>query len=126
MPHEEITPALITGHVTAEVTGARETWTRAEAATYGAYDTVSLAGTEPAQRLLGRDLYRLRAVLIVAADAGGVYVGTVAQTQATTPRGAYLPGGTTLEIRNQQELWLVGDGTNAATVTVLNERFEES
>lgn len=118
-----MTPALVTGHVTAHVTGADEVWTRAEAATYGAYETWPLAGTEAAFRIVPRDLARLRVVLVVASDAGGVYVGTVAQTQQG--RGAYLPGGTVIELRNQQELWLVGDGTNAATVTVVNERWEE-
>jgi hypothetical protein len=60
---------------------------------------------------------------VAAAPGAGVYVGTQAQCQASPPVGGFLTDGTTVEIRNQQQLWMVPDGIHPVTVTVLMERW---
>jgi hypothetical protein len=97
---------------------------RHESAEFGSYMTFTLTGTEQAQRILPRDPRRARAVILVRSTSGTVWIGTQAQTQAKTPLGGNLGNGQSIEIRNQQDVWLIGDGTNTATVTVLVEQWE--
>lgn len=58
-----------------------------------------------------------------AAVPGVVFVGSKAQCQASPALGGQVPNGAVAEVKNKQELWLAPDGTHAATVTVLLERW---
>jgi len=100
-------------------------YTRHEAADFGSAATYSLTGTEEARQILTRDPNRLRAVILCVSAAGAVFLGSKAQAQQPAVKLGYrLPSGVPLEIRNQQEWWVVGDGSNPATVSVLVERWE--
>lgn len=66
-----------------------------------------------------------QAGVVLTPDSGGlVYVGTQAQCQASPPLGGQLPAGAVVEVRNQQALWLVPDGSHPMVVSVLAERYE--
>lgn len=121
---EELAPVQITGTVSlgGEILdkGLRTT---PQAAAYGAWFTYVLAATTAAQPILPFDDARARALIIVS-GTGPVYVGTQAQTQASPVLGGLLATGATVEVKNQQTLWLAPDGTHTATVTVLVERWE--
>lgn len=126
LPHETeaiLEPVPVVGTVT--LTG-RVPVTE-EAADYGSYRTVVLVGTEPKQMILGYDLHRVRAWVLVS-GTGPVYVGSEAQCAAVTAgnvagAGARLTTGQTLPVQHKQPLWLVGDGSNSATVVVAQERM---
>lgn len=115
-------PVTIEGSVSVEP----DVYTRPQAAEFGVWATYSLLGTEPAQQLLRRDQYRSRALITVTQNTpgtGAVWVGTRAQLTGTMLNGGKLASGT-FEVKNQQELYLIGDGTNPMTVTVLSERYD--
>lgn len=97
-----------------------------QAADYGSWSTVATpAGADQARPILPFEPQRHRAVLIVAGAAGGVWVGTPGQCQASPPVGGFLPaGGPPVIVENNQQLWLIGDGAHACTVTVLQERWD--
>lgn len=120
---EVLTPVPVTGTVglSSEILdkGFR---TSPQAAGYGAWTTYVLGGTEKAQPIIPFDDRRARALIIVS-GTGPVFVGTMAQTQSSPPLGGQLATGATVEIRNQQQLWMVPDGTHSVTVTVLVERW---
>lgn len=135
-PHEEMSPALITGHVTAHIIDTEKSVPVADrAATFGAYLSTTLAKTDPAIMLLPRDPYRLRAFISIVTPQGtttdSCWVGTQAQTQATTNQGFRLSPNNQrrqcLEIRNQQDLWAVADtgNSNPIELSVLIERWGE-
>jgi hypothetical protein len=101
-----------------------------QAADYGGWSTFTTpAGADRARMILPFEPARHRAVMSVsipvAAAGAGVWVGTPAQTQAAPPVGGFLAaGGPPVVIENNQQLWLIGDGTNACIVTVLQERWD--
>jgi hypothetical protein len=99
-----------------------------QAADYGAWATyVTPAAADTARKILPHDEYRHRATIVVNGAAGYVVVGTQAQCQATSLVGGQLfagQPGLQVIIENNQDLWLVGDGSHSCTVTVLVERWE--
>jgi len=99
-----------------------------QAADYGSWATfVTPAGADQARIILPFDPSRHRGTIIVNGAAGGVYVGTVAQCQASPPAGGFLAAGAPglqVVVENNQQVWMVGDGAHACTVTVLNERWD--
>lgn len=104
-----------------------------EAADFGAYFSVTFAGTEipdaktPA---LPYDVNRSRAY-ITCTGTGPVFVGTLAgvlamrngQTGGQAP-AFILTTGITLAVKHKQALWISPDGTHSATVSVAVERWE--
>ena len=96
-----------------------------QAADFGSWATyVTLASGDVARQILPFDPNRHKATIIVNGTAGNVWVGTMAQCQASPPVGGYLaagaPGLQTL-VENNQALYMIGDGSHACTVTVLVE-----
>jgi hypothetical protein len=102
-----------------------------QAADYGSWSTFTTpGGADVARQILAFEASRHRATIIVSAPGAvvagsGVWVGSVAQCQATVPVGGFLPPGT-YTTENNQALWMVGDGTNAMRVTVLQERWDSA
>lgn len=104
--------------------------THNEAADFGAYFTVVLAGTEAPESLLPYDVNRARAY-VTCTGTGPVYVGSVAgvtamragQTTGQAP-AFLLASGITLIVQNKQQLFISPDGTHTATVSVAVERWE--
>lgn len=101
-----------------------------EAADFGAYFTITLAGAENPIPLLPYDVNRARAY-ITCTGTGPVYVGSVAGVQAL--RGGATAGqapafvlatGITLPVTHKQPVWIAPDGTHSATVSVAVERWE--
>lgn len=100
-------------------------------ADFGAWQTYLLTGLEAPQQILKREDKRARAVITVqsapltpAVIDGYVVVG--ARGQCMNPAGGaggVLLRGQTIEVRSKSEVWLVGDGSHALTVTVLDERY---
>lgn len=119
--HQAAAAAAVAPLAAVPVQVGHDVATAPRAAQYGAWMTYTLAATTPAQRILFYDSQRARALLVIS-GTGPVFVGTVAQTQATPPQGGQLPAGV-YELRNQQELWLAPDGAHTATVAVLAERW---
>ena len=103
-----------------------------QAADFGSWATyVTPAGADVARSVLQLDRQRHRATILVSAPGAvvagsGVWVGTVAQCQASPPIGGFLAAGASVVIENNQPLWMVGDGTNSLRVTVLQERWDNS
>lgn len=101
-----------------------------QAADYGAWATYTTpAGADQPRMILPFDPCRHRAVIIVNGAAGGVYVGTPGQCQASPPVGGFLPAGQPgliVVVENNQLLQMVGDGVNACKVTVLAERWDSA
>lgn len=99
-----------------------------QAADYGSWATFTTpAGADVARPVLPFDPARHRAVLVVSGAAGGVWVGTPAQCQASPPVGGFLTAGApglVVVIESNQGLWLIGDGAHACTVSVLQERWD--
>jgi hypothetical protein len=93
------------------------------AADFGGWQTIAVPASAFSVQLIGYGEHRARCVLIIS-GTGPVYVGSKAQCQANPPVGGLLPTGTVVQTANKQELWLAGDGSHTATVTVLLERFE--
>src|SRR5260370_12713822 len=94
-----------------------------QAAQFAAYTTFVLnTGNEDPQQILPRDDKRYRAVIQVS-TATGVWLGKREQVFATLKQGwlqtnAMQP----LELRNEQGLWMVGNGV-PVNVMVVNERY---
>lgn len=95
------------------------------AATFGSWMTVSwAAGAKvtdagfPAQ-ILPLDRNRRQAQIVVQIAAGYVLVGS--RKQISNGQGGQLTSGR-YPVANIEELFVAPDGTNAAVVTVLNER----
>jgi hypothetical protein len=98
--------------------------TSPNAAAFGSWTTYVLAGAEAPQIILPFDDARSRALIIVS-GTGPVFVGAEGQVKASPRLGGQLPASLVpFEIRNQQALWLVPDGSHPATVTILIERWE--
>jgi hypothetical protein len=101
-----------------------------QAADFGSWATYTTpAAADVARQILPYDPNRHRATIIVNGSAGNVWVGTMAQCQASPPVGGYLaagaPGLQVIE-ENNQALYMIGDGSHACTVTVLVERWDNS
>lgn len=103
--------------------------THNSAADYGAYFTITFAGTEAPLPLLPYDVNRSRAY-ITCTGTGPVYVGSAAGVtamrngQVTGQAPAYiLPSGITLQVFHKQPLWIAPDGTHTAIVSVAAERW---
>lgn len=120
VPDAQMVPVPVSGEVRANI--EHDINTQAQAADFGAWATYTLSATQAAQPILPFDPSRSRALIIVS-GIGPVYVGSQAQCQASPPVGGQLPAGV-YEVKNNQKLWLVPDGTHTATVTVLMERWE--
>jgi len=116
--------------VSGELTVKAPVVTHQGAADFGAYFTVTYAGTENPQQLLPYDVHRARAYVTVT-GTGPVYIGSVAgitamragAVQGQAP--AYiLATGITLPITHKQPVYIAPDGTHSATVSVAVERWE--
>jgi hypothetical protein len=101
-----------------------------EAADFGAYFTLTFAGTEAPLQLLPYDVNRARAY-ITCTGTGPVYIGSVAGVTALKAgaTGGQAPGfilatGITLPVTHKQAVYISPDGTHAATVSVAVERWE--
>jgi hypothetical protein len=101
-----------------------------EAADFGAYLTITFAGTENPEPLLPYDVNRARAY-ITCTGTGPVYVGSVAgvtamRAGATTGQAPafILATGITLPVTHKQAVYIAPDGTHSATVSVAVERWE--
>lgn len=98
---------------------------REAAAEWGAWQTfITPAGPATPQQILPQNNRRKQAAVFVSGAAGYVLVGT--RGQVMNNQGGRLIAGSAnrFPIENKQELWMTGDGTNAVTVTVLDERYE--
>jgi hypothetical protein len=101
-----------------------------EAADFGAYFTITLAGTEAPLQLLPYDVNRARAYITLS-GTGPVYVGssagvTAMKAGATAGQSPafILTTGITLPVTHKQAVYLAPDGTHSATVSVAVERWE--
>jgi len=100
-------------------------------ADFGGYQTYVLTGSENPFRILRSDPNRSKAYVMVT-GTGPIWIGTesfceqikagLSQTAGMVP-GGYVATGMTVTVTHKQELWMVGDGTHSATVTVINERW---
>jgi hypothetical protein len=91
------------------------------AAEWGSWQTFPIVAATPPQQILPQNNKRKEAQIIIFGTAGYVLVGTRAQVQ--NKQGGQLQAGR-YPFEAKQELWLAGDGTNAFTVTVLDERYQ--
>jgi hypothetical protein len=96
-----------------------------QASDYGAFYSITVGATDAPRQILPFDENRHRAVILVG-GIGPVFIGTVAQVNASPPLGFLLPTGMQIEVRNNQAVWMAPDGTHTATVSVLAERWGES
>jgi hypothetical protein len=119
----EVHPVTVTGTVEIKP----NVYTRPQAAEYGVWNTYVLAGTETQPiPICGRDQYRARLlVLVQVAGSGFVNIGDIKQfATPANARGGRLFNNANVEIKAQQQFYILPDGTNAATVTVLIERYD--
>jgi len=98
-----------------------------EAAEYASLTSFVIAATAPVQplRLMAQDQKRRRAVIMIktaVANTGTVRIGQIGDV--TNGQGGILFDGQTLVMENQREWFFTGDGVNAATITVLDERYQ--
>ena len=100
------------------------------AAEFGAYFSLTLTGTEQAQKILPYDKHRYQAFISVSYDVPqtgatpyGVWVGAEAQVKATPALGFLLETGILLPVCHRQPVWIVGTGT-PAVVNVSVARHE--
>jgi hypothetical protein len=120
----EPSPVGITGTVDVR----NRVTTSPAAADFGAYSSAVFAGTETLPRMvLPEDPARTTAYLYLGAGPGPVYVGSLNQCQAvalgnTNGGGVLLPTGITLPVGHRQAVYVVPDGSHAATVAIVNER----
>lgn len=131
MTEEEIGAASVPSKVpvTGEVQVQGRVTTSEEAADFGTYRTIVLAGTEDKQMILPYDAHRVRAY-IVCSGTGPVYVGSEGQCAAVragnpTGGGFLLPTGVTLAVGHKQPVWLIPDQTHPATVSIAQERMQQ-
>lgn len=99
-----------------------------EPADYGTYRTIVLTGTEDKQQILPQDNNRVRAS-IMCSGTGPVYIGSEAQCAAvrlgnTVAAGFLLPTGFSLNVGHKQAVWLIGNGSATATVSIAQERMQ--
>lgn len=118
-----VSPVEVTGRV---VVGDAVR-TNPEAADYGSYKTFIFTGTEAPVVALPFDAKRSKAYLQVA-GTGPVWIGTKEQCQAvqngnTAGGGGQVATGQTVIVEHKQAVYLVPDGTHAATVLVVNQRW---
>ncbi len=127
VPHDDevvISPVPIHG----EVHVAGRVPTTAEAADLGNYRTIVLTGLEDKQQILPYDGHRVRAWVVCVAGPGPVWVGSEAQCAQvkagnSAAGGFLLPVGLPgLMVAHKDPLWLIGNGANAATVSIVQER----
>ena len=115
-------PVKITGRVTGTMR------TNDEAADYGSYTTFFFDGTanDQPQRVLNRDNDRSRAVIQVS--VGSAYVGKKEQIASGLVGNGWLQTSTMvpLEIKNKQEVWVMGVAAAPCTVSVMNERWDSA
>lgn len=98
--------------------------TRAEAADYGAYFTVTVPASAFSQQILPYDENRKMAY-VLATGTGPVFLGSQGQiTSGVAGQGFQLPVNVPYPITHKQAVWLGGDGSHSATVSVSVERFE--
>jgi len=96
---------------------------RMEAADYASWQTYRLTGLEPPQVILAQDAKRRRAVVIVTGiAAASLRIGALGSV--SNGQGGSLFPGNTVTLENQREHWIIGDGVNPITVTVLDERYQ--
>lgn len=99
---------------------------REQSADWGSWQTFFFSATaNPAQQVLPQNNRRKSATLQVNGATGYVLVGT--RGQVMNGQGGRLFGGAGINrctVENKQELWMIGDGTNTLTVTILDERYE--
>lgn len=127
IPHDDpvpLTPVPVTG----EVVVAGRAHTTEEAADFGAYRSIVLAGTEDKIQVLPYDKRRVRA-LIACSGTGPVYVGSEAQCAQVkagnvAAAGWVLTTGTSLPVGHKQPVWMIPDGSHSATVSVAEERMQ--
>jgi hypothetical protein len=101
-----------------------------EAGDYGAYFTITLAGTEQPINLLPYDVNR-HVAYITCTGTGPVYIGSASgvqamrngQTAGQAP-AFILATGITLPVTHKQAVFIAPNGTNTATVSVAVERWE--
>lgn len=112
--------------VTGKMTGTMRT--NDEAADYGSYTTFFFTGTatDQPQRILSRDNDRYRAVIQVS--TGSAYIGKKEQIGSGLVGNGWLQTSTMvpLEIRNKQEVWVMGVAAAPCTVSVMNERWDSA
>jgi hypothetical protein len=128
IPHDDDVVTISPVPVAGEVHLAGRVATSEEAADYGTYRTIVLTGTEPRQQILPYDKHRVRA-LIVCSGTGPVYIGSEAQCAAVAAGniaggGFLLPTGVSLPVGHKQPVWLIGDGSHTATVSIAQERMQ--
>ena len=99
-----------------------------EAAEYASLTSIVLpagAGNSVPQRLMAQDQKRRRAVILIktaVANTGTVRIGQLGDV--SNGQGGTFFDGQTIVMENQREWFIVGDGTNAATATILDERYQ--
>lgn len=128
IPHDDevvhITPVAVKGEVSLHGRVA----TSEEAADFGNYRSVVLTGSEEKQQILPYDRHRTQA-FIACSGTGPVYVGSEAQCAAVragniAAAGWVLTTGTMLPVGHKQSVWLVGDGSHTAMVSIAQERMQ--
>lgn len=120
------------GHHPVDIQGAvsvkDDVYTRGMAAEYGVWQTYTFGGTETNPvPICNRDQYRSRVLVMVqvAGTGGFVNIGSLNQfSKAGSAQGGRLFNNANFEIIDQQAHYILPDGTNAATVTVLIERYD--
>ena len=119
---EPLGPVEITGKVTGTMR------VNPEAADYGSYSTFFFDGTatDVPQRVLNRDNDRQRAVIQVV--TGSAYIGKKEQIASGVTGNGWLQTSTMqpLEVRNKQEVWVMGVAAAPCTIAVLNERWDSA
>lgn len=126
-------PILIAGEVTLKSPDPMVT--REQTADFGSYNvfTAAVPAAQPI-RIMPEDPHRTAGYILVS-GAGPVYIGTEAQMNQTYQAaiggiggslvGGVIPAGILVPVGHRQVVWMCGDGTHAATVTVIMERRKQ-
>lgn len=121
--HEIVAPVPV--HVVGDET------TKNESPPFGSWSSYKFVGTERPVQVLPQTEKRKRAVIwclpgyVNNNTTGAVMIGTRAQCEAASPSdtAGIMVSGQTVEVTNQQAVYMVPDGSHSLTVTVLDERY---
>jgi hypothetical protein len=88
--------------------------------------TQTIAGAQAGVRILPQESKRNRAIIVIAQGAaanrtGSVFIGK--REVVLNGQGAQLDYGMSVVQEAAAEVWMVGDGINSLTVSVLDERY---
>lgn len=92
-----------------------------ELASWQSYNLTGAETGSASFRILPQDTRRFKAKIYCIGTAGGIYLGTRAQVM--NGQGFALNVCNDITLESQAEVWMSADGTNAVTVSILDERY---